>query len=272
MNAPASGPVLIGATGGSGTRAIREALIAAGFFMGTTVNHAGDLRHAPPVLDRLINPVLERTGSLDYRLTDLPEALVETGLDGLRNVAATVQAEGGQAEGGQAEGNAPMLWGWKNPRLIFVLPFLAEALPGLRFIHVVRDGRDIALSDNRQQIDRHFAARYGRATPHEADALALAAIRFWSETNLEALACGQALLGDRYHLLRLEDATAPDSPALAELLRALRPDIDATSLAAAQQAVAYRPGHGRWRDLPTDRLAAIEEAGRPGLARFGYRV
>ena len=265
MSAPAAGPVLIGATGGSGTRAIREALIAAGFFMGTTVNHAGDLRHAPPVLDLLINPVLERTGSLDYRLTELPEALVETGLDGLRGVAATVQAEGGQAER-----NDPMLWGWKNPRLIFVLPFLAAALPGLRFIHVVRDGRDIALSDNRQQIGRHFAARYGHAAPQEPDALALAAIRFWSETNLEALACGQALLGDRYHLLRLEDATAPDSPALAELLRALRPDIGAASLAAAQQAVAYRPGHGRWRDLPADRLAAIEEAGRPGLARFGY--
>ncbi|WP_430436365.1 sulfotransferase [Oceanibaculum nanhaiense] len=254
------GPVLIGATGGSGTRAIREALIAAGFFMGETVNHAGDLRHAPPVLDQLINPVLERTGSLDYRLADLPEALAATGLSGLRDVAAKVRDEG----------NGPALWGWKNPRLMFVLPFLAEALPGLRFIHVVRDGRDIALSDNRQQIDRHFAARHGHAAPQEPDALALAAIRFWSETNLEALACGQALLGERYHLLRLEDATAPDSPVLAQLLQALRPDIDAASLTAAQQAVAHRPGHGRWRDLPDDRLAALEEAGKPGLARFGY--
>ncbi|MFN3460611.1 MAG: sulfotransferase [Oceanibaculum sp.] len=260
MTSPSMGPILIGATGGSGTRAIRDALIAAGFFMGTTVNHAGDLRHAPPVLDRLINPVLERTGSLDYRLADLPDTLVETGLDGLRDVAATVLAEGGH----------PALWGWKNPRLMFVLPFLAEALPGLRFIHVLRDGRDIALSDNRQQIDRHFAARHGHPAPDEPEALALAAIRFWSETNLEALACGQALLGDRHHLLPLEDATAPDSPALAELLRQLRPDIDAASLAAAQQAVAHRPGHGRWRDLPDDRLAALEEAGRPGLARFGY--
>ncbi|RKQ68130.1 sulfotransferase [Oceanibaculum indicum] len=260
MTASASGPVLIGATGGSGTRAIREALVAAGFFMGTTVNHAGDLRHAPPVLDRLINPVLERTGSLDYRLEDLSNALVATGLEGLRGVAAKVLEEGSQ----------PSLWGWKNPRLMFVLPFLAEALPDLRFIHVVRDGRDIALSDNRQQIDRHFAARHGHAAPQEPDALALAAIRFWSETNLEALACGEALLGERYHLLRLEDATAPDSPALAELLRLLRPDIDAASLAAAQQAVAHRPGHGRWRDLPADSLAALEEAGRPGLARFGY--
>lgn len=260
MTSLASGPVLIGATGGSGTRAIREALIAAGFFMGTTVNHAGDLRHAPPVLDRLINPVLERTGSLDYRLEDLPDALVATGLDGLRDVAAKVQAEG----------NQPALWGWKNPRLMFVLPFLAEALPDLHFIHVVRDGRDIALSDNRQQIDRHFSARYGHPPPGEPDALALAAIRFWSETNLEALACGQALLGKRYHLLRLEDATAPDSPALAALLRELRPDIDASALSAAQQVVAHRPGHGRWRDLPCDRLAALEGAGRPGLARFSY--
>lgn len=260
MSAPENGPVLIGATGGSGTRAIREALIAGGFFMGRTVNHAGDLRHAPPVLDRLINPVLERTGSLDYRLTGLPEALVETGLNGLRNAAAAVRAEG----------NEPALWGWKNPRLMFVLPFLAEALPGLRFIHVVRDGRDIALSDNRQQIDRHFAARYGHAAPQDRDALMLAAIRFWSETNLEALACGQALLGGRYRLLRLEDATAPDSPVLAGLLRDLRPGIDETSLAAAQQAVAHRPGHGRWRDLPAERLAALEEAGKSGLARFGY--
>jgi hypothetical protein len=38
-------------------------------------------------------------------------------------------------------------WGWKYPETLFVMPILERLLPGARFVHLVRDGRDVCLSD-----------------------------------------------------------------------------------------------------------------------------
>ncbi|BCW93430.1 MAG: hypothetical protein KatS3mg007_1324 [Thermoanaerobaculum sp.] len=46
-------------------------------------------------------------------------------------------------------------WGWKEPRSIYLLPFWNELMPSLRFIHVIRDGRDMAFSANQNQLRKH---------------------------------------------------------------------------------------------------------------------
>ena len=47
----ASNPVVIGGTGGSGTRAVQSALAAAGVFMGERLNESGDAMDFEPFLD-----------------------------------------------------------------------------------------------------------------------------------------------------------------------------------------------------------------------------
>lgn len=44
------------------------------------------------------------------------------------------------------EGPLPEVWGWKYCETAFVMPLVAKAFPGARFVHVVRDGRDVASS------------------------------------------------------------------------------------------------------------------------------
>jgi hypothetical protein len=39
-------------------------------------------------------------------------------------------------------------WGWKLSESLFVMPLLRHFLPGTRFVHVIRDGRDVVLSDD----------------------------------------------------------------------------------------------------------------------------
>ena len=51
-------PALIGATGGSGTRALRLALIACGAHFGARTNEAGDAADLFPFYDQHINPTL----------------------------------------------------------------------------------------------------------------------------------------------------------------------------------------------------------------------
>lgn len=45
-------------------------------------------------------------------------------------------------------------WGWKSPRSLYYLPLFHHMLGGnFKIIHVVRDGRDVALGDNQAQFN-----------------------------------------------------------------------------------------------------------------------
>ena len=44
-------------------------------------------------------------------------------------------------------------WGDKTPRYMRAMPRIARALPEARFIHLIRDGRDVALSQRERVID-----------------------------------------------------------------------------------------------------------------------
>lgn len=53
----------------------------------------------------------------------------------------------------------------KTPRNCFILGFLADAFPGARFLYIVRDGRDAALSLSKKPWLRADAAGSGRFEP-----------------------------------------------------------------------------------------------------------
>lgn len=250
-------PIVIGATGGSGTRMVRRMLEHAGVFMGAHVNEAGDCMPFEPVLDRLINPVLHAVRGLDYRLSDLPAPLVADGLALCRRVAALHLAD--------APAGA-VAWGWKNPRAMYLLPFFHALFPRLRFVHLLRDGRDMALSGNQWQLARHFAAMFGEPVP-EADVPA-AACRLWEHANRTAAAWADRTLGLRCVRLRFEDVCAAPQSEARRLLRAL--DLDTAPAAEAAGAVRPPASLGRWRALPAERRGTLTRIGTPALAVFGY--
>jgi hypothetical protein len=80
-------------------------------------------------------------------------------------------------------------WGDKTPRYVEHVEFLASLWPGARFVHVVRDGRDVALS-------------YGDL-PFGPKTVAKAA-QLWAARVSAGRRNGRAL-GDRYLEIRYED-------------------------------------------------------------------
>jgi len=52
-----------------------------------------------------------------------------------------------------AEQQGKQRWGDKTPRYMRAMPRIARALPEARFIHLIRDGRDVALSQRERVID-----------------------------------------------------------------------------------------------------------------------
>jgi GT2 family glycosyltransferase len=231
------GPAVIGATGGSGTRVLAGIVQRAGMFVGSDLNRSLDALDFAAFCDRWVGRELP------------PEAAAE-----LRALVLRQHAE--------AEGRP---FGWKEPRNVYLLPSLAAELPGLRFLHVVRDGRDIAFSENQVQLRKHGDAVLGASGEPEA----LRSISLWREVNLRAADFGERELGERYLRVRFEDLCAEPASVTAQVLAFFGLDGDAEQIAAAE--VDAPQSIGRWRGEPADVLRALEERAGDALRRFGYQ-
>src|SRR5581483_10191206 len=155
-------------------------------------------------------------------------------------------------------------WGWKEPRSIYLLQLLADELPGLRFLHVVRDGRDMAYSENQVQLRKH-----GRAVLGDAEGGPSRSIALWSAVNLRAADLGERVLGNRYLRVRFEDLCAEPAATTAAVLDFFSLAGDAAAI--ARDEVAAPQTLGRWRTRPPEEVAELEREAAEALRRFGYQ-
>src|SRR5262249_16096809 len=137
-------------------------------------------------LNRNLNAILARTHSVDYDLFSLPGELRRR-IEGefLRAIRVhCVDAPDGTNG-----------WGFKVPRTIYILPLIQQFLPNFRFIHLVRDGRDMALSANQFEFTHHYRAFAGESA--ESNRLA-ARLLMWSAVNEQARHYGESQMAGRY--------------------------------------------------------------------------
>ena len=256
-NPATASPIIIGATGGSGTRAVRKLLESAGIYMGTNVNGAGDAMDFEPILDELINQVVSITRTLDYPLDALPKSLIKEGIGKYR---ATVPA--------YLEARPPhcIQWGWKNPRSMYLLPFIAAIFPRLRFIHLIRDGRDMALSQNQNQTVKHFSAMFGEELP--GGDMQLASCRLWTRANLSTAQWAKRVLGKQYIPVKFEDICNDPQTSAQSLFSRL--GIQASDVGFHADVIAKPESLGRWRSLPETDIRNLTAAARDALQEFGY--
>lgn len=248
------GPIVVGGSGGSGTRALTELLAANGVALPSDCNAALDSMVFEEFLRRRIDPILAVTRGLDYRFEDLPAAL-------RREIADDLAATLAEMRGSLQPAEAPR-WGWKCPRNVFVLPVLAALVPDLVFVHLVRDGRDMLLSRNQNQSRRHFDALTGASRRSDPR---LAAAVTWMKVNLEVARFGEAALGPRYVRCRYEDLCADDPAARIRILDAL--DLAPRRL---DGIFSLSEGTGRWRNEAPHEARRLYRAIGAGLVQFGY--
>ena len=101
---------------------------------------------------------------------------------------------------------------------MYLLPLIHTLFPDLVFVHLIRDGRDMALSSNQNRARKHFEALFGTAgdpdNPNDA-------IRLWATANTGVAAWGERSLGPRYLLIRFEDLCAEPELWLARIIAAM---------------------------------------------------
>lgn len=250
LETPVPGPNAIGATGGSGTRVVARIVREAGMFTGTELNPYEDALPFGEYSDRWINDFVRAGGQpADADLLDRMRDDLGT-LVGSHLAALTPSAR---------------VWGWKEPRSIYLVPFFDAAMPSFRFLHFLRDGRDMAFSENQNQLVKHGDALLGDDLRKEKTPVRSIAV--WSRVNSAAADYGEGRLADRYLRVRFEDLCAEPADTVRRIYDFFGLEGDAEAAAAA-----VRPPDtlGRWELRRKGIVEALHRVAEPALARFGY--
>jgi len=168
-------------------------------------------------------------------------------------------------------------WAEKTPSHIFHLPLLDSGFTDARFIHVVRDGRDVAISKQ----------KLGWANGQGKDTIArlVWGAKSW-EYSVRSGRQAQKTLGSRYLEIRYEDLVLDQDRVLGELGRFLNIEVnrdmlehsEVGSLGSPNSAFSEGAGSGavpsavsRWRrELDAAELAALQLVIGDTLSAFGY--
>ncbi len=246
-----SWPVVVSGSGGSGTRLLVALLRGAGVFMGTDLNPSDDARAF-------------RSFEQEWLLAYLHRLRGETaGLDRARMAGDFRQALARHCAD-LPDPSRP--WGWKRIESLYLLPFLHQQLPGLAFLHMVRNGLDMAFSANQAQLDTYGGVLLGHAYDHEPPPLR--SLRLWIRVNSAAAEYGQSRMASRYLLIQYETLCARPVETIASILTFLGLPGDPAAFASL---VTTPGGIGRWRAQPDARLLLrMLRLGQPALQRFAY--
>lgn len=241
-------PVVVGGNGHSGTRIFIEIIEHSGHFCG-------------------IRSLTKRAGSEDLRMIDLLNRWV--GPFVYESLEPRQKQEMKRAFARRLRLLFPLRrrpWAFKNPRCMLILPVLHELFPGLKFVHVIRDGRDIALGNPFVSTNRYvdaFLDEHERALPPEQKM-----ILFWGRSNQRAMEYGMRVLGANYKLMRWEDLCRDSLPNTKSLISFAG---GSESCAAAASKRVAKPGSiGRWAAFPPEVRDPVVARGEPWLRKFGY--
>jgi hypothetical protein len=163
-------------------------------------------------------------------------------------------------------------WAETTPVHVMYIPQIKATIPNALFIHVVRDGRDVAVSMMKQG--------WIRPLPIDRRTLERAAGAFWMWVVETGERLGARYPGD-YLQVSYEDLAAQPQPALDRIGEFIGQRLDHQEIMRAGVGSVSKPNTsfpgrtgtftGRWRDeLDEPRARSLEALLEPTLRRHGY--
>ncbi|MGH2752260.1 MAG: sulfotransferase family protein [Actinomycetota bacterium] len=200
---------------------------------------------------------------------ETPIADVRARIGGRARIPHTEAVEAAYETFARARGKSR--FGDKTPRYIEELPLLARLWPRAKFVHLVRDGREVALSFGDVPFGPKTVAR---------------AARLWSDRVVQGIERGRPLGPDRYLEMHYEDLLDNPRQEMEALCRFLELDFDPAMLdyahssrvEALDRAKLYNPYVTRaitrtrsWREeMPAAQIEVFEAVAGDTLATMGY--
>ncbi len=210
--------VAIGGLGGSGTRIAAQILQKMGFYIGPILN--------PPLDNLLFTLLFKRRDWIkefpsDAEICGMIDLFTSAMRDGVGQAFEQVPSAELENLFNNALGNGisrarfkdvltslpPKMdmtssFAWKEPNTHVFLGQIARRLPDLKYIHVIRNGLDMALSGNRQQLTnwgRHYGIEAGDAPDTTSQ------LNFWLAANRRAIKIGQEMKSGQFYLLNFDN-------------------------------------------------------------------
>ena len=157
-----------------------------------------------------------------------------------------------------AKAHGKSRWGDKTPRYVEHIPLLARLFPEARFVHLVRDGRNVALS--------YADVPFGPKTVGKA-------ARLWSRRVEAGLRDGRALGPERYTEVRYERLVTEPEAQVKELCDFLDLNFDPGMLEyseRARNAILSRASafNVHVTERPNPNVRSWEESMPPGLVEI----
>jgi Sulfotransferase family len=177
-----------------------------------------------------------------------------------------------------AERHGKPRWGDKTPMYMRHLPLLERLFPGAQYVHLVRDGRDAALSFLEMPEGTFTRTWAHPTTPAQFSCL-------WRKEVSAARALGRRVGDGRYHEVLYEDLVADPERAVASICRyggiQFEPEMlayaGAVDVSDKPHQLRLRrpptPGVRSWReDMSARDVAAFEAVAGELLDELGYEV
>lgn len=249
-------PIVVGGIGGSGTRLIAQLMKDMNYYMGNDLNAAQDnlwftllfkrhetYRSRGALFDACLETFLTTMTGHRVLNTSQQELVHKVAcehrdqhfLDWLQLRAQTLLAN-------RVAIDANTNWGWKEPNSHLYLDRLAQRLPNLKYIHVMRNGLDMAFSQNQNQFKLWGHIFLGDTFPiTPANSL-----KYWCHVQQRITRIGQNL-GDRFLLLNYDEFCNQPERGLKKLLHFLEHDISDRQFSKLCERVVPPESIGRFR-------------------------
>lgn len=263
--------------GGSGTRVVAEILMQAGIYMGDNLNNANDnltftcLFKRPEWYmnsqkkERIVHILLFQKIMLGEKLS-LEEKLMYSKAY-CSNWNYTIKNKIKAPFRKKPQGNFTA-WGWKEPNTHHYVKDLSEVFPHLHYIHVVRNGLDMAFSDNVQQL-KNFGENYDIPLPAKKEQLPVAQLDYWSKANEHAVNLAKEILKDRFYLLRFEDLCLNPNAVIENLLDFLKIELPESKIQDLSRLPKLPSSSGRFKKAD---LTIFSEQQLEAVKKLGYQL
>ncbi|RST78601.1 sulfotransferase [Aquibium carbonis] len=256
-------PVIVYCKSHSGSRLLARLMMAGGIWLGERRNESED---SADIL-RLVEPLVLR------HFPDFSRLFARGDHDILALAHDVITAH----LRGRPEGCA---WGWKLCETGYALPLLHRIFPEASFVHLLRDGRDVAFCDHvapesafwkkiyfsTDDIERwnglKLTERAYLRTPHVFNA------QHWVNSVTVGRAFG-TMAGERYHEIRYEAVIADPVGTMRGLFDALGLAMDDKGVDASASTV-HEGSVGKHRRRPAGQQRAALRVLGPTLRAFGY--
>ncbi len=273
-------PVAVGGVGGSGTRLVAELLRRLGYYLGGDLNEATDNLWFTLLFKRAELGRADRSSQSFDRAVDIFRSVMADGLPltdaqvawvhGLAaqdrpqhdaawlraRVDSLVRAAGRAPRWRQwlakhfaslrRTGRSPRRWGWKEPNTHVFLDRLVVAFPEMKYVHVMRNGLDMAHSSNQSQLLFWGPSFLGT---HDYSVSPRWSLKYWCAVHRRVLAVGETMPG-RFLLLDYDRLCSSPHEGLDRLLRFLGERAD--DQRALENVVHAPSSKGRFRKFGLD--------------------